>query len=367
MSKKAAIITFHAVPNYGAALQAYALQYKLGDYFEDVSIIDYRPNCIMEEYKCISFYSFFSFSASLWSFGKFLKKKNKFNKFQKKYFNLTDINISNEQNISSDWKGDVLFLGSDQIWNPQITRGFDPVFFGKLQLSQKPLIASYAASIGKSEFTEDESQEFRKLIDNVNTVSVREKQFQELLLNQFKINSLVVADPTILAGKDAFIDMIHSVQYDKYVLCYSLTGMPEVTALGEKIARYKRVRLLEISGRRKAIIKKSHEVIYDAGPEDFVSLISNASYIVTDSFHGTVFSLLFHVPFSSVVNPARGGRIINLLETTGLKNRMTKSFDRQNIESDINWDNVDEHLEALRLQSEEYICHILGGLNASIV
>ena len=360
MKRKAAILTFHCVPNYGAVLQAYALQSKLKELSGGVGIVDYRPERTTSEYKNINCYSIFSLASSLWSLSSFKRKKKKFSQFEKEYFNLLPCNECDGSVALKDFVPDVLFLGSDQIWNPDITHGFDPVYFGDIQSKDPIRTSAYAASIGKKNFSEQEKTRFVRLIQKVDNISVREKDAQKMLEQEFGIESQVVVDPTILAGKRCFEPLVKPVPYKKYLLFYSLTGMKEAAAMADKIARYYGYELVEISGRRKPYITPNHTAIYDAGPNDFISLFHGAEYVVTDSFHGTVFSLLFHKKFISLANPKRGGRITGLLESVDLQHRCTDRFEREVVLEEIAWDAVDRKIEEMRRESVCYLMRVLG-------
>lgn len=360
MKKKTAIITFHCVPNYGAVLQAYALQTKLKEMSSKAGIVDYRPSRLTAEYKDISFYSIFSVAGSLWSLNSFRKKKKKFAQFENEYLDLIPCDERNGTVILKDATPDIVFLGSDQIWNPDITHGFDRVYFGDIIVNAPFRAASYAASIGKKNFTEEEKTGFAELIQKVEDVSVREKEAQIMIEQEFGKKVKVVVDPTILAGKMCFESLAKPVPYKKYLLFYSLTGMKESAAMADKVARYCGYELVELSGRRKPYIVPQHTTIYDAGPIDFVSLFYNAEYIVTDSFHGTVFSLLFHKKFISLANKKRGGRITGLLEAVGLIHHCTDRFDREIVLEEIAWDEVDRKIEEMRADSIDYIMRVMG-------
>ncbi|NLJ70777.1 MAG: polysaccharide pyruvyl transferase family protein [Clostridiaceae bacterium] len=351
MRKRAAILTFHCVPNYGAVLQAYALQCKLLEYFETVDIIDYRPYRVTDEYKLINSYSVFSFITSLISASSFKNKLHKFSKFEKDHFTL----VQPDPNVEYD----VLFLGSDQIWNPDITRGFDKAYFGILDNLNAKKIVSYAASIGKSHFTDSEASEFEVLISNVDYISLRESDAQKIVNSITERESLVVVDPTILSGEKYLASFVKPIDRNKYILMYKLSKSEDTLALADKVARYLGLELVEISGRRKPIILNKHETIYEAGPKEFLSLIGNADYIVTDSFHGTVLSCIFHKPFLVTVNKFRGSRILNFLEAVQLNERATNRFDRQLLTKEIDWNNVDMLIKELRNKSEEYIRGII--------
>ena len=147
MDKKASILTFHCVPNYGAVLQTYAMQEYLKKHYDRVEVVDYRPESLLAEYRYLNFYSIYSLGATLWSLLPFWRKCRKFRAFEKKY-----LNLASSEKVSTD----LLILGSDHIWNPQITKGLDPVYFGQLACEEKPVVVSYAASVGKAELETEE-------------------------------------------------------------------------------------------------------------------------------------------------------------------------------------------------------------------
>lgn len=354
---KAVIMTFHAVPNYGAALQAYALQETLKKYFDTVEIVDYMPKYLENECRYFNFYSIFSLALSAWSFTSFAKKMSAFKKFRQQHFLLTKISGKTTGDLCGI-EADVVFLGSDQIWNPEITDGFDPAFFGKINWNKKTIIASYAASIGKATLSSKEQTEIIKLISNLDYISVREIEAKNLLQPYTEKNICAVVDPTVLAGRKCFDGLISPVRQSNYILMYSLTRNPETETLAVKISKYLGKPIIELSGKRKGIVRKRHKAIYTAGPSEFLSLIAHADFVVTDSFHGTVFSLLYHKKFISIPHKTRGGRIVDLLSMCGLSERMTSRFDTQLIEEDITWESVDKKIETAREESENYIMRV---------
>ena len=203
MNKKASILTFHCVPNYGAVLQAYALQEVLKNFFDEVEILDYRPNNLTREYNVINYYSVFSVAATLFSSSSFKKKKQRFFEYENKYFNLSSQHIINISSLKN-YRTDALFLGSDQIWNPDITNGFDKAYFGKFDIADSTKVISYAASIGKNSFTNTQSYILNYLLNGIDVISVRESQAKDILQNLCDKSIEVVADPTILAGREYF-------------------------------------------------------------------------------------------------------------------------------------------------------------------
>lgn len=351
MKEKAGILTFHCVPNYGAVLQAYGMQQALEKYFDHVEMIDYRPKAVMAEYHVINFYSIFSTAMSIWSAIPFLQKKHKFSRFAK-----NRMHLSAAYPQSSPLQGmDMVVLGSDQIWNSEITRGLDPAYFGNLVWKDRPYVISYAASLGKAKLNDQECTQFKTLLTGIDAISVRESEAKDLLQSLTEKEISVVIDPTLLAGVDCFASLVKPVPYSRYLLIYSLTGYKETQDLAVKVAKYLGLRIVEISGRRKGLISKGHTTIYTAGPEDFLSLIASADFVVTDSFHGTVFSLLFHRQFLTVPHKTRGGRMQNLLSLCNLTERMTASFKKELVLDPVDWNSVDHQLELARKESETFL------------
>lgn len=355
IDKIAHIVTFHCVPNYGAVLQTYGLQEYLKTVFKEVRVLDYRPETLLAEYKNINCYSVGAIAMSLWSLFSFLRKKIAFSEFEKRMLLSSIIGRSAEDftNLNSDY----LFLGSDQIWNPNVTRGFDPVFFGDFPMSARPRVISYAASLGKSIFSTSELEQMRLLLRNVDCVSVREKDAQDLLSRELNIVSTVVADPTILAGADVFKELIKEVKYKNYIFVYTLTNNPFTLQVAKKVAKRKALQIVQVNGSRKPLHRPGHMVINDAGPEQFLSLLYHSDFVVTDSFHGTVFSNLFHVPYITIPHKTRGGRMITLLTELGAIDRLTESSDVCNKE--INWDNIDSNILRMRIKSIDFINQFL--------
>lgn len=353
---KAGIVTFHCVPNYGAALQAFALSEKLKKYYDEVKVIDYCPGCLLSDYKTFDISGPKAFIGSTLTAPACVRKKRKFKRFVSERMDLEPWPATDEVLHSFD----SVFCGSDQIWNSEITKGIDPMYFAD-RFPGSVIKASYAASIGKSALSDADCKAMLPLVSRLNRISVREPEAAGLIEKLTGNRPEVVVDPTILAGKELFAPIVKSLHDRPYVLYYQLARKDNrALSLADKIARYKNLDLVGLSGNRGLQIGKSHDVICDAGPEEFVSLIAGADYVVTDSFHGTAFSLLFHRPFASIPKATRGGRITNLLDIAGLRNRYTDRFDRDILLKDIDWGNVDNSLAREREASEHFVTSIKG-------
>lgn len=350
-SKKASIITFHCVPNYGAVLQVYALQEVLKELFQTVEIVDYRPQTILNEYKNINTYSLASIITSFYSLNAFLKKKKKFNAFEKRFLNLSSICATDRKELEN-YESDCLFMGSDQIWNPDITKGYDRVYFGEFGSDSMRKIA-YAASIGKK-IQPNEVDNIKSFLEKVDHISVRETEAQMTLKEVCSKPVTVVLDPTLLAGKKIFDRMVSPVHEKEYLLLYSLNGYEETKKMAQNIAEHLGINVLEISGRRK-LFSDGKNVVCDAGPEEFISYLASAKYVVTDSFHGAVFSLLFHKKMTIIPHKTRGGRTNTLMSSVGLLNRLTCHYDCTLVDESIDWDSIDQLLSEEREKSMNYL------------
>lgn len=355
--KKALITTFHFCPNYGAMLQAYALQEYLRTLFLEVRVLDYRPRPLLNQYRYINTYSFASILMSLWSLPTFFRKKLAFKRFEKN-LSLTSGRFYCKEEITFQ-PFEYFFLGSDQIWNPDITDGFDSVYFGDISKPSDSHTIAYAASIGKSVFTEKESTQFKQLIKGISKIAMREDDAQELVRIETGEETVVVVDPTLLVGGECFRKFIHNVNCSGYILVYTLGEESRVIDIANEVSKTKGFKVIQVSGLRKGFRKSKHKVIYDAGIEDFLSLIYHADFVVTDSFHGTSFSILFHKEFITIPHKTRGGRILSLLSKTNLLTRLSQKVSDSLLTNPIDWVDVDNRLERMRTESKEYIKSVI--------
>ena len=295
---KAGILTFWFADNYGAVLQGLALLEACKKYVEDVRIIDYIPTEMV--------------SLKFRLKKKLLPKKFeiKFEQFRKKHFPM----------LSVKEECDVLLVGSDQVWNFNIN-GYDR-FWISPKMNYKKL-CSYAASFGKNNFTEKDEQyllEQKSEFEKYSFVTVREKAGQEIL-EKINVKSETVCDPTFLfyENPEFYEQLAQNSEYWKasgYLLVYSLETS---AALDEKIRQMK-----EETGRKviaihpmNARLQECDEFINDASVYDFLALIKNAEYILTNSFHGLAFSYIFRKKVYCVHHSALSSRQSELINASG--------------------------------------------------
>ena len=302
--KKVGILTFHRADNYGAALQTYGLKMACEKLGCDVQVIDYRPQYIENQYK------YFTLSRSvkkniinLLNFKSNLSKRKKFAAFRKKYMDMAEF----EGNQTCY---DTIFYGSDQIWNPNIKGGFDEVFFASHNVKANKHCA-YAASIGKSEFTQSEQTDFSHLLGKMDKVSLREKSSLELIPESLKDKTQVVLDPTVLNSKEQWQKIAQTAKGlpEKFIFVYQVARYPEVIKIANELSKKTGLPVVELL-YTKTSLKSGHRIINDIGPCEFIDIIQRASYVVTSSFHGTAFSVIFKKQFYTVLHKTYGSRMV---------------------------------------------------------
>lgn len=325
---KICTITFHKVCNNGAVLQAYALMKHLMHEGHEVEIIDYQPIEVQKPYK-IFFHkhndtkNIFKIIARETISPIFrLKSRYNFIKFEKKYLKLTDKVYKDIDELKSNYpNADMYICGSDQIWNDEITGGIDEGYF--LQFGSENIEKiSYAASCGKKIHGEN-AEKMISYLKSFDGVSIREKE----TLSFFEKNNIetkVVLDPVFLLSKNQWQEVGKKrLVKDKYLLIYALCPGDELYISAKKIAKERKLKIVEISN--KITNNKNADINFSfTGPEEFISLFVHSDFIVTNSFHGTAFSLILEKQFFSFPHKLikeRNVRVLNLLNTFELIDR----------------------------------------------
>ena len=341
---------FHDNYNYGAVLQAYALQKaieKLGhnaeilDYDRTAEPIDPVDNSIfskirkklgsIEAYGDVYNLTHLFASKSHYVIG-ITERKKRFQQFYQnhlkvsKYYNLGTVSASN-----NDF--DAFVCGSDQVWRPG---SFDPNYYLAYAAQGKRKI-SYAASLGVRELIKAAQQTMLPLIEGLDAISVREQEAAEIL-KKFGINAQVTLDPTLLWDRSFWEDIAADGGLEKreYILCYFIGENNANREIARKVSKKKGLPLVAIPGVSRILpydfqyadINKT-----EAGPDEFLGLIRDAAVVVTDSFHACVFSTVFNTPFVAVERFAQNdsnsmnGRIYDYLSMFGLGNQLVRKGD----------------------------------------
>jgi hypothetical protein len=321
---KIGIITFHCANNYGALLQTFALYYKLIDILpsDEIYIVNYCPDSITEVYSLLRFRISFSLLSSIFQLPFSIKRKLNFCKFRKARFNLLSV-----KNISCL---DFLICGSDQIWNPAITRGIDPYYFGIIEGFRGRTIA-YAASDGGN-LEKANPDIINKYLSTFTSISVREGDML-LLLGNYNKTIGVVLDPVFLPDISFWHTFASKQRYANYVLIYKLSKNDEMSKNAYQFAEKMGKEVIEITYRfpYKQMFTKKHRILSSLSISDFISLFLYADYVFTNSFHGTAFSIIFNRLFYVYfINDKKSNRIEYLLNKLNLLERYVPFIDIDN-------------------------------------
>lgn len=363
---KVGILTFHRAYNYGAVLQAYALQEVVRSMGHNVSIIDYKPNYPSDPFKILNlrrikrnnwYYTFRSFLVELYSLPNQVIRHKKFIYFIKQKFELSEFNAKNLK------KYDCIILGSDQIWNPEVTDfKIDMVYWGIFPFEGcKAKIISYAASVGNITNIKTIQDFARKRLSELDSVSVRELEFSNYLKNLGIVNSITL-DPTLIMDDSVYYKIAKEIiNKEEYILLYTVAGIKNIDQYIDYLKRLYGIKVLRISSFANKI--NSNCII--ASPEEFLGYIKNARLIVTTSFHATIFSILFKKRFISIAQrDYPNERILSLLKQLSMDSHYYEVEDilEELDESRISLICDARKLENLRKDSINYLQNSLTNL-----
>lgn len=366
--------------NYGSILQAFALQQELSRY-EDIT---YEIVCqfgkkatsldnVLDKIKNVGFAE--TFKRAFWKVSfKGLRQRNRnVQKFVDEKLKVSDQQY-NEENIGESNKCyDAYICGSDQIWNPDLV-ATDSMYWLPFVENGKKKIA-YAPSFGAKTVTTEQSKQIRENLSSFEAISCREISGSNVI-NQIigKNKCTTVLDPTLLISRSCWDEMSDDrICQEKYIFAYILRGTSKQRKYIEEFARSRNLKIVSIPFLDYEKIdlydlKFGDYKLWDADPADFISAIRHAEYVFCDSFHCIVFSILYHRPFcvfpkigaDGKVKASQIGRMTDLLELVGIRNRIQFEDLDVNMDAEIDWDSSDKRLQEARHISENYLKQALG-------
>ena len=360
-------ITCHDVYNHGASLQAYALQTYLSSQGHDVEIIDYKPDYLSNHYKLWSvsnpvfdkpvvkqLYLLAKLSGRLIA----LRRKRKFDEFSQKYLRLTSKRYHSNEELKTNPPGaDVFIAGSDQIWNTLFRNGRDAAFYLDFAPKRAKRVA-YAASFATKDVVEEYKPFVCEMLQGFDSISLRERISLPLLESLGRNDGVAVCDPVFLLSREQWDKILPTSSIEEeYLLVYDTENSNKLKDIAQSIAKEKNLKIFNISGSRKSYVDKDFWV---SSPIDFVQLIRDAEFVVSNSFHATAFSLIFQREFC-VVNrsEAINERMLSLLKQYGLQDRLVAD----NIDSLltlIDYSKVQLKIEQDIEDSKQYLRNAIG-------
>ena len=363
--KKIGILTFHNAHNYGAVLQAYALKTKLNRMGYKASVLNYQNKYIGKTYRKVLHIDFWKRDVLPSRWGKvFREVRDVFyglKEWQKQWQVFEDFiaeklldgdtkQLSLEEVAAKDC--DVYVLGSDQIWARELTHGMDAAYFGQFAPEKKKI--SYAASVPNGSIPENEKPFFKQYLASLSHISVREEKLAQSLRELTGREIDTVIDPTLLLEREDYEPLLYEkpLKQGDYVFAYFVVENEMVSRCAKKAAELLGCELIELHYKKTPTIC-GETMIFDAGPSEFLTYIRDAKMVVTNSFHGTVFSILFQKKFYSVYK--ENGRIDNLLGFLKLQERHITEESQIQAEKEIDYGQSEKGLQEYRKRSVDFL------------
>lgn len=355
--KKGLIISLYDNNNYGNRLQNYALQNVLSEFcdiktYNNVKY-DKETMLIKRSYTKINFGMAIKKCLSKIKHKILKENKNRvlikgerldnFIEFSNKYIKLTE----NKDNY------DYYIIGSDQVWNPDFARSYNTNF--ALFVNSNSKVISYAASFGINQIPEECKVIYRKGLNNISNISVREETGAKIVKDLIGKDALVVVDPTMLLTSEEWRRMENkpkNIEGKKYIFTYFLGKISEKRKIFlEKTAKENNLEIINM-------MQITEPETYVAGPSEFLSYIDNASIVFTDSFHACIFSIVFKRPFYILNREDNmknmSSRLDTLLSKFKLEDRKLNSYEDK-VSFDIDYSYTDKILEEERKKSDEFL------------
>lgn len=320
--KTVGILTFHFVHNYGALLQAWALQTFIDREGCDATFINFRPEDHVQRYR-------FAFDIhrilKRRDMNEFIKKFRRsilsgmFDRFIKKNIKQTNtVYISAAQLLNNPPAFDCYIAGSDQIWNESITGTINSYLLDFVKSGRK---IAWAASMADTHSSDQQSR-FKAWLPKFDVITLREKQHADFIADVSGKEISVVLDPVFLLSRDDWYSFAlkakSKLAKGKYIFVYCLGNPEHLESKAHAFSAKSGLPLISVHPFNISF-PGAHKSLVIAGPHEFVHLIHNAACVVTDSFHATSFSILFGTPLLLAPPVNNSGRLFTLLETLGLK------------------------------------------------
>lgn len=354
-NKRIGIITIHSDLNYGAALQAYALNQYLRNQGYDSQIINYIK--IPNHPRVYPFPK--NIAYKLMNMPRFYR----YRQFLKSSVTTKEWNSVDELMNGFDEPFDVLISGSDQVWNPTcggLVDKLNPVYYLAFASSGKYKKVAYASSLGSYRFNQEEQVSVKKWLNDYEHLSTRETAGSEHLKDILGKEVKVVLDPTLLLNQEQWRLASKPVSLkEKYVLVYYIDEIAECVEYARKVADKHGWKVAIMSNTLRPFPGVDMNIPF-CGPAQFLWLFDHASYVVTNSFHGTAFSVNFNKDFISVIKRNSPQRAQTLLQNVGLPERLLTDISQvDNLSDNIDWTTVNAKLNVLREDSIRYLINAI--------
>ena len=349
-------MTFHWATNFGAILQAYALQSYLTDLGHQAHIINYKPFTFRQ-----SLFKLLCSRNCVSNLKSWIKERN-LQKFRNVHFTYSSEEYySSEQLKQNPPEYDIYISGSDQVWNQYFLKGGErkQTLSYFLDFGKNVIKYAYAVSFGTESYDNEAKLATTPIINSFKCIGVRENSGLHILDSiNFKNDKCLVPDPTLLFTKDKYLPLIPNSDNTEKAFAYIY-----ILRKSQTIKHLRRI----IS---KTGLKATSASATDGSISKWLSNIKNAKFVITNSYHGMLFCLQFHTPFIIITESGElngmNDRFSTVLNKLNLEDRMFNSIDKINLRSEIkkefNWDEIDAKINDFRQIGQNFIKNqILNG------
>ena len=368
---KVGLITCY-MDNYGACLQAYALQTTIKRITGHCEILRYSPIRSMKEYpfplnvllrlrKKVK-----AITNDAYRYGNARAKE--FNDFRRKYLIFSKKYYRNESSFyRTSFPYNCFVTGSDQIWNPNLYGGTNNKIYFLDFVPKEARRVAYAPSIGVSAITPECKEDMKQLLSKFDAISVREADGKQIIDEISNVECKLVLDPTLLLPNGEWEELISPrLIREEYIFLYLFS---EKEYIGEVIERAKQqlnMKVVTIPFVKREF-DSDDEKIQSAGPLDFLNLIKYASLVITDSFHATAFSINLNTPFYSLLRNDiseknnMNSRVYNILHLTGLEKRLisNSNYKDTEISTELDFSDANQRLQKKRAEDYDFLIDAL--------
>lgn len=381
--KKVAVVSCYFQHNYGSMLQAYATQEILNimDIPNETINIDgfkheikdakmkyfrsrmFSPDVIKDKLGFIKLYAAKKINRKLSE--NISVRDRRFDRFYKEHFKLSGQFSSKLELGKKSTDYSAFIVGSDQLWLPS---NIAADYYTLSYVDKSVRRIAYATSFGVSSLPEKQAEDAKKFLPQIDCLSVREKSGQDLVKSLTGLDATLVCDPTLLLTRDQWMKIVDQkpVVDEPYIFCYFLGNNRMSRKCADDLRKEtgcKIVALQQLDMYIKDDEQFADKALYDIDPADFINLIKNAEYVCTDSFHGTVFSVINQKRFCSFrrfvqkSTMSTNSRIDSLLSVLGLESRIinNEADFMPAVKQDIDYASVDKKLENFRNSSLEFL------------
>lgn len=370
------ILTFHWADDYGAMLQAYALKRCLKKAGKtEVEIIPYASVRLEGRYwilpvtgrvkgkKIQYIFQWGWLRNHMYYFRSFLKRRKQMRAFRRRY--LTRGRAVRKADRLSFGKYAFIFVGSDQVWNPEITVGLDDVYIGNVKEKGDCKWVAYGASFGGNSLPAKHEKEFSEAVGrNFTAVSLREKSAVPFVERFFYGNVTDVLDPVFLLGQKEWEQILELPARQDYILYIYTEYNEQMELYLQELSVELKKKVVQLS--MPWLRRRAHwlELAIEAGPSEYLGFFKNAAYVVTNSFHGMAFSILMEKKFLVFGHSNKNARMEDLMEKLDLGARLVERGRmpaKGEMTEEIDWEHVNALLDRERRRSVGFIENSLSG------